>query len=798
MLIKNKLLLALAVVSLQSMARESVDLSSLGWNITLDTQAQWNSDELYVSPVNVAALPVHQPTGGWQLLDTPQKRNVQLPATVEGELWGWNGQTYGVTGNYVGVSWFNTSVDVPANWTGKRITLQFDAVRFRAEVFVNHQLAGYDLVNSTPFSIDITPYVKLGQKNDVAIRITDPNGNFNWKDSQCYAWGNYLTNPSHGFGGITGRVHLCATDRTYIDDVFVENTPVPSVVKVHVAAGGLTADTPLVMELRERGSQKVVWRHNDQMTTAEKTIEVSLPQARLWSVDAPNLYELTLRLGNDEVKKRFGFRWFEVRTVKGDKQFYLNGKRITLVTAISWSFWPDNGITPSRELAYKQVRDAKQLGMTMLNFHRTIGNPDVLDAADELGLLYFEEPGGNQYPAGKFDDGTLYTKFYFDYRNEKLARMIRRDRSHPSLVIYNLHNERGASPQAEDRREMQMGHRLDPSRILTYNSCNGKNPEGEPDDQFLRQRGFSKAFPCVDSLTRQMGNVAYYYQGRVIENIHISNTVDAYAVNGWESMKLENHSGIVDNYRNLKGDADLIARYNRPLYLAVKLTNKVLAVGDTTTTDVYIVNRKNVHGTAQLVLTARDAKGRLLAQTKRKVKVSGGVVYGENLMTGWQWKVTGSGYVSVDAKLVQQGRTVAAGSDRIYAVAMNAKSIEGTCVVADTTGVLAAYLKSQGIQTTDYKAGRPQGDFMIVGAFEPTQFGSGYSDILEWASTGHTVVIVDNPLRWADLLSDKEIMDYRGFKQLGRSWYGGNFFCRAHPIFEGLPTDCVFNFINSL
>ena len=62
--------------------------------------------------------------------------------------------------------------------------------------------------------------------------------------------------------------------------------------------------------------------------------------------------------------------------------------------------------------------------------------------------------------------------------------MIRRDRSHPSLIIYNLHNERGASPQAEDRRQMQMAHRLDPSRILTYNSCNGKNPEGLPDDHF--------------------------------------------------------------------------------------------------------------------------------------------------------------------------------------------------------------------------------------------------------------------------------------------------------------------------
>ncbi|WP_202595229.1 hypothetical protein, partial [Cellulomonas carbonis] len=135
-------------------------------------------------------------------------------------------------------------------------------------------------------------------------------------------------------------------------------------------------------------------------------------------------------------------------------------------------------------------------------------------------------------------------------------------------------------------------------------------------DNFLRTRGFSKAFPCVDSLTRQMGNVAYYYQGRVMENVHISNTVDAYAINGWESMKLENHSGVVDNYRNLKGDAQLIARYNRPLYLSVKLTHKVLAVGDTTTTDVYIVNRKDIHGPAMLQLTARDAQGKVLSQMK--------------------------------------------------------------------------------------------------------------------------------------------------------------------------------------
>ena len=107
-------------------------------------------------------------------------------------------------------------------------------------------------------------------------------------------------------------------------------------------------------------------------------------------------------------------------------------------------------------------------------------------------------------------------------------------------------------------------------------------------DRFLKEKGFDKAFPTVDDLTRSMGNVSFYYQGRIIENIRISNTVDAYAVNGWESMKLENHSGIVDNYRFPKGDPEVMARYNAPLYLAVKMNRKVVSTGDTTLVDTYI------------------------------------------------------------------------------------------------------------------------------------------------------------------------------------------------------------------
>lgn len=119
--------------------------------------------------------------------------------------------------------------------------------------------------------------------------------------------------------------------------------------------------------------------------------------------------------------------------------------------------------------------------------------------------------------------------------------------------------------------------------------------------------------------------MAFYYQGRVIENIRISNTVDAYAVNGWESMKLENHSGIVDNYRYPKGDVEVMARYNQPLFLAVKMNRKVLNVGDTTIVDTYIVNEKNLKGNYSLQLIAKDAEGTVLATHVSSVHVKGGM-----------------------------------------------------------------------------------------------------------------------------------------------------------------------------
>jgi hypothetical protein len=879
------------------------DLSNNDWKLWLDTAAQWKNDVLYAPPVNVKQLPYNPPAIGWDALEKMNAKTVHLPATVEEFFWGWNGNPFGVSGNYLGVSWFWTKLFVPASMKGKRLVLNFESARFRAEVFVNRKLTGYDLVTGTPFDVDITPNVEYGKENFVAVRITDPNGNFDWRDSQNFMWGDYRTNPTHGFGGITGKVKLIATDDVYIDDVFVKNKPRLNEVDVQVTVQNNSFKEEkgaIELQVKEAKTNKTVFQKSfkafQQAGSNQSLYTVAVSNPKLWSVDDPNLYTLSViwksASTSDEIQKRFGFRWFEIKNNNGDQQFFLNGKRIVLRSSISWGFWPVNGISPSDALARKQVMDAKRLGLNMLNFHRTIGQANVLDYADELGLVYFEEPGGNQFPINLYyatdSLGKMQRDFYFAVRNEKFFRMIKRDRSHPSLIIYNMHNERGAEPQQADKEEMQAGHHLDETRIMNYNSSNGPIKQGpdprfklhllpydttfydygwfdqhhaggpgayhnnvynnpkdylkytdkkdeivfygeegaigtpprlqlirdeilktgknigwessdylnqyEAYDRFLKQNGFSKAFPNVDSLTRKMGDVAYYYQGRAIENVRINNTVDGYVINGWESMKLENHSGIVDDYRNPKGDPDLIARYNRPLYVAVKLNKKVLATGDTATIDLFIVNESNIHGKFSLAVRAIDPSNKIVWSKTIPVNVSGGTQYGELLSSGNLFSPSINGYTKIVAQLMSGNKIIADGEDELYAVQLNTSGIPSNGMVADTSGLLRNYLGSIGVAAKAYKGGRPEGSYLLIGAYEPQQTGNPLvTDILEWVNEGHTLIVVNNVEHWADHLSKKEVLDYRGSKVLGTTWYGGNFFSRHHPLFDGLPQAVVFN-----
>ncbi|HZG25093.1 MAG TPA: glycoside hydrolase family 2 TIM barrel-domain containing protein [Chitinophagaceae bacterium] len=491
---QTRFLLALVLLSgnlFAQQGRTEKELSGAGWSLWLDRGALWYDDSIFLPPVDISKLPVNAPTIGWEKLPAAANLKVNVPGTVEEHYWGEiGGAVQDTGGNYIGVSWWSRTFDLDPSLQGKRISLYFQSVNLRAEVFVNGKLVGYDVIGNTPFEVNATDAVQFGKENRLDVRITDPVGNFSWDDNILMRWGKNLIPAVHGFGGITGTITLRATDPVSIEDIYVQNQPNPKKVNVAVTLNNVSG-SPQKGQLDITFAEKdkpaaVVFTKSIPVTVAGDSQTVSfaatVPQAKLWElsegreVKEANVYEAkvvftsTDKKMSDSKSQRFGFRWFDVAMKDNDKRFYLNGKRVFMLAAMTRGIWPKNGIFPTPEMARRDMNALIDFGLNTMLMHRAIGQPLVIDYSDSAGLFTYEEPGGYRIMPNKNDNITAPDEQSRDLRREKLRRMVIRDRSFPSMVIYNLKNEENIPPNEFDIKDMQMVHRLDPSRILTYNS----------------------------------------------------------------------------------------------------------------------------------------------------------------------------------------------------------------------------------------------------------------------------------------------------------------------------------------
>jgi hypothetical protein len=227
--------------------REKIELTGTGWKAWIDNEASWQNDKLYLPDeiTNIDNLPHNMPTGGWSVLDE-LGRDCHIPATIE-ELFSGGVNRW----TYHGVSWFWKDVRIPAAWQGKTVHIVFADTRMRAEVYVNSDLAGYDLVAETPWEADISSYLKYNSVNRIAIRLTNPGGDRGWQDFPFIEWGDYKFPHSHDFTGIGGAVTLVATDAVYIDDIFIKNE-LPALannISLHVDIRNKGAAENLIMQV---------------------------------------------------------------------------------------------------------------------------------------------------------------------------------------------------------------------------------------------------------------------------------------------------------------------------------------------------------------------------------------------------------------------------------------------------------------------------------------------------------------------------------------------------------------------
>jgi len=383
---------------------------------------------------------------------------------------------------YHGVAWYWREFDVAANpHDNGRFILRFLAVDYLAEVWVNGVRVGRHEGSEDPFEFDVTAALKPGAKNLLAVRVLNPT--FEGIDAiqlgaTPHSCKVYPITPGqlYNVGGIVDSVELLATPVVRVENLYVKpdwktgevtldlnlrnaaSKPVKGTVRVSVAPAqnGETLDTVLLTTELPPGDTLVRAR-------------LQVPQHRLWNLEDPFLYCVTAAAAVDgsasfdEKSARCGFRDFRFE----NDAFRLNGKRIYLQGALILPHFPVGfRVPPDTDYLRRDLVAAKAMGLNTIRVIWGGLRARDMDLFDELGILVQQEHYG---AIGLPDTPEVLDRF-----DQSIAGVVRRDRNHPSIVIWCLSNEIIAGAQYQHVVDtLPLIKSLDDTRLVWLN--NGGN-----------------------------------------------------------------------------------------------------------------------------------------------------------------------------------------------------------------------------------------------------------------------------------------------------------------------------------
>ena len=381
---------------------------------------------------------------------------------------------------YHGVAWYWHTFELMrgvAASPDERVSLQFGAVDYLAEVWINGSYAGTCEGGETPFEFDITDALKKSGPNLLAVRVLNPTNDaidgyvLKQTPHRCKVV-PMKNGATFNSGGIVYAVQLCIVPAVHIEDVFVQPEAKSGQIAVTVtvynsqdvsSAGQIAASvTPSTSgELLARAGQEVTLSAG----RSEHELIVTILQPHLWNLDDPYLYRVAATVTTDaesthEVSVRCGFRDFCVV----DGYFHLNGKRILLKSTHTLNAMPIGlqvAVIPDH--VRRDMINAKASGFNMVRFIAGVGYPEQLDFCDEIGLMVYEE----NFASWCLEDSPQ--------REERFSRntleMVRRDRNHPSVTIWGLLNETRDGPVFRQAVSILPGLRqVDPTRLVLLGS----------------------------------------------------------------------------------------------------------------------------------------------------------------------------------------------------------------------------------------------------------------------------------------------------------------------------------------
>jgi beta-galactosidase/beta-glucuronidase len=377
--------------------------------------------------------------------------------------------------------WYRRDQEIAPAEAEERIFLHFGAVDFAASVWVDGALAGHHVGGYTPFSFDITELPRPGAMHEIVVHaeddphdLTQPRGKQDWQPQPHSIWYPRTT-------GIWQTVWLERRPATWIDALRWTPHLATYDIGCAVAIGGERRDDlrlEVVLSVATDDGRRILAHDQYGIISGEvqRRIAIADPgiddfrNELLWSPRSPVLIDAALRLfGADGGMIDEVFSYTALRSVGADgDRFLLNGRPLQLRMVLDQGYWPDSGLTPPDDDAFRRdVEVAKAMGFNGVRKHQKIEDPRYLYWADRLGLLVWEE----------MPSAYRFTTRSIDHLTREWKAAVMRDVSHPCIVTWVPFNESWGVPdlpsEPAQRDYVQalyhLTKALDPSRPVIAN-----------------------------------------------------------------------------------------------------------------------------------------------------------------------------------------------------------------------------------------------------------------------------------------------------------------------------------------
>ncbi|HET6487903.1 MAG TPA: glycoside hydrolase family 2 TIM barrel-domain containing protein, partial [Spirochaetia bacterium] len=367
-----------------------------------------------------------------------------------------------------GIGWYRKSFRLPDDWAGRLVSIELDGVYKNSDVWINGEHLGFQPYGYTSFSYDLTAHLRPATAaNLLAVRVD----NRLLPDSRWYTG-----------SGVYRHTWLTGTDSLHVPQwgVFVATASVdPEEVEVLARTtlrndSSVDRDCEVHSAIADSSGRIVGSAHSPQLvpvgTDQEVRHRIRLAQPRRWSLEDPHRYSLrtTIRQEGrvvDEVVTPFGVR--EI-LFDADRGFLLNGQKRKILGVCLHHDGGCVGAAVPEGMWERRLRILKAMGCNAVRTSHYPPAPELLDLCDRMGFLVMDE-AFDEWRIGKFAHG--YHEYFDEWAERDLRAMIRRDRNHPSIVLWSVGNEIPEQTQPEGeailKRLVDVARAEDPTRLVT-------------------------------------------------------------------------------------------------------------------------------------------------------------------------------------------------------------------------------------------------------------------------------------------------------------------------------------------